>query len=136
MPISSIANNIKHHIFLEFLTISRSNPRSLHNCFYIITIYVKNRRINHFRQIRSINSTSRVSRIRSKSNLVVNNNMNHPSSIITLRAIHNQILSNNALPSKSRITVNQNPKRLRSSLVTKLILASTNSPSHNRIHSL
>src|SRR3954453_21761714 len=97
VSVSAIAVHIDDYIASVLLTKLKRGLRDKCDCKRIITIYMKDRRLDHFRHIRAVHRRTGVGRKCGKSNLIVNDHIHGPASLIASELREIQALRHNSL---------------------------------------
>ena len=131
---AAIAEHVNDDRLVELLPEFDGYFRSMNHRFRIITIAVENWRFDHFRHIGGIGRRARIPRIGGEADLVIDNEMHRAAGAVALQAGKTETFSNDALPGKSRVAVNQQRQHLGAlNNITHQILFGAHFAQHNRI---
>ena len=110
---TTIANQINHHIFPELFAEISSQSCDKSNSFGIISVDMENRCLNHFCNFRAISGHGLIQSVcGGKTNLVVDNNMQGSTNKIAFLLRHVEQLHVDTLTFDSCITMNQNRENM------------------------
>ena len=118
---TSITNQIKHDVTLEYHTKLKRNLCRKNHSFRIVAIHMENRRLHRLREVRAVQRSAVLRRHSRKTDLVVHHDVNQPSALVGLEVLELQRLVDDSLSGKRRVSVDQNAERPAS--VNRLIVA-------------
>ena len=99
VPVPAVTYHVHKKICIEFLPVPCRNLGAFHSSFRIISIYMKNRRMQGCSQ------RSAIIEIRCKSYLVIDHKMNGSTSIVTFEITHLQYLVYDTLARQGGVTM-------------------------------
>ena len=82
VAVAAIADQVDDDIALKFLPIIKRNLRAKDHRFWVITIDVQDRRVNHFGNIGAIEGTTRIFHFGGEADLIINHHMNGAANAI------------------------------------------------------
>ena len=135
VPQLAKADDVHHHVLLEFHTEFKCQLRSQHDGFRIISIDVQYRGLNHFDDVGAIQGRATVAWIAgSKTDLVIDHQMDCAAREITPRFSQRKRFHDDALPGKRSVAMYQHGQYLQALGVCAAIHAGANRALHYRVH--
>src|SRR5262245_33338996 len=105
VSVSAIADNIDYHVTLKGLTKIDRQHSHTSDRFGVIAVHMKDRRLNRFSNVGGVGPGKSIFRISGKANLIVDNNVDCPTSSITTQMCKIQRFTHNSLTSKRSISM-------------------------------
>ena len=107
VPASAIAHEIYHHVLLKLIAKIDGQLRYKYNGLWIISVYMENRRLHHFGNIRTVLCGTRICGLAgSETNLIIENNMQRAARSVSTGLRHLKRLHDNALSRKRGVPMN------------------------------
>ncbi len=123
---TTVTNQIDNNIFLKLIAIINGQQCCKQNCIRVITVNMKNRRLYHFSDIGTvIRRTCIFLKVGSKTNLIVDHDMQCTACFIGTSLRHLECLHHYTLASKSSVTVNHNRHHHFTGLIFTAVLTGT-----------
>ena len=137
MSSSAIADQLDNHVLVERHPIVGRQLSDENHSLRIVSVDVKNWRLNHFRNLSAVFSRpSILLSIRGETNLVVYNNVNSTTCFESDRLGHLKCLHNHALARKCSIPMNHNWTNQVPFFISTPILARSDRALNNRSDNL
>ena len=113
MPETPVTDQVDHHVLVEFHPVVEREPRREHDSLGVVTIHVKDRRLDHLGHIAAIERRARIARVADReADLVVDHDVHGAAGVEAPRLRHLQGFHHDALRGKRSIAVQQHGHHL------------------------
>ena len=133
VAVAAVADHVDDHIALELLAVIEGQAKHAQGGFGIVAIHVKNRRLNHARNVRCIGGGSGIFRQGGKADLVVDYEVQRATGAIAFELRQVQGLRNDALTRERGVAVDEERNHAPALLVGETLLLGTHHALDDRI---
>ena len=128
------ADDIHHHVLVEFLAELQGQLGGQHHGFGVIAIDVQHGRFDHLDNVGAIQAGARIARIAGgKADLVVNDDVHRAAGVVATRFGQRQRFHDHALPGKGGVAMHQHGQNGVAFLVAAAIHAGAHRAFHHRV---
>ncbi len=137
VTVTTVANQLDHHVTLEGVAIIQRNLGHQHHGFRVVTVDVQHRRLHRLGDVGAIFGGAQVTVIGGgETDLVVDDDTHRPAHAIGTGQRHVEGLGHHALTSHGRVTVDGDGQHAGTILVTATIHAGTHRADDHRVDDL
>ena len=133
---AAVAIHVNEDVRLEFRAEIHRDLHDLGDGFRVFAVHMKDRHLQHPRNVGRINGRAAFARRRGETDLVVDDHMNHAADGIAGKLAQVEGFLDDAFAGKRRVAVNEKAERLAAIAVAQAILMRAHTAEHDGIHKL